>query len=268
LCPNSFTLDDGGTYQSSPSQKFIWKTWNNFWDIVWKEKKRHKKWPLYIVLNGDLGDDNYHPTTQLITKNPGDQVRLAVKALERPIDMADEIIVVRGTEAHVGPSAWIDERIGKDISAAGPPEMNGDINSWFHWMGIIGGVRFDVAHHPGTGHMRPWTKGGDANRLAAMLTYRYTEYNHHMQLEGLPQLELPHIAIRGHNHKASDSADNHPIRAIILPSWQLSTSFGHRLGGDWLPIGGAYVLCEKGQPSVRKFIKMWPVHDYWRATAN
>jgi hypothetical protein len=267
LCPNSFTLDDGGTYYSSPAQKYIWKTWNDYWDVIWKEKKR-RKWPLYIVFNGELGDDNYHPTTQLVTRNPADQERLTLKVIENPVDMADGVIVIRGTEAHSGKSGWMDEAIAQDLETMGPPEMDGEVRSWFHWMGELGGVRFDIAHHPGTGHARPWTKGGDANRLAAMLTYRYTEYNHFMDLDGTPMIKHPHLGIRGHNHKPSDSADNHPVRAIILPSWQLSTAFGHRLGGDWLPIGAAYVLCDNGEPLVQKFIRMWPVHNYWRLPEN
>lgn len=266
VCPPTFTMDDGGTRQASPAQVFINKSWKEFWDEVWKVKKK-KRWPLYVILNGELADSNIHHTTQLISRNSADQFRLAIQVLERPVDMADYLIIIRGTEAHTGASGWMDEKLAQDLEAIGPTRHNGEIRSWFHWLGEIGGVRFDIAHHPGTGHMRPWTKGGDANRLAAMLTYRYVEYNHQMERQKMAdnKLSVPHIGVRGHNHKPSDSADNHPVRAIILPSWQLSTSYGYRLGGDWLPIGGMFVLCDDGEASIRKFSRMWPVGDYWRS---
>jgi hypothetical protein len=267
LSKKSINLDDGGTHRASAAQNFIHDTWVDYWDKVWKQKKkRGAKWPLYVILNGELADDNYHATTQLITKNPADQLRHAVKVLERPIDMADYVFVARGTEAHVGLNAWIDELIARDIGAIGPPELE-DVKSWFHLRVSMGGVPFDVAHHPSTGHRVPWTKGADANRLAASLVHRYAEYNHFMRQQGKPehQQELPQIAIRGHNHRPSDSANNHPVRAIIMPSWQLTNSFGHRLGGDWLPIGGNYFLCKRGEVSARNFYRMWPVADYWRA---
>ena len=267
LSLRSVNLDDGGTYNSSTAQNFIRETWVQFWDAVWKQKKKRKKWPLYVILNGDLADDNYHPTTQLISKNPADQLRHAVKVLERPIDMADYVFVTRGTEAHVGLNSYMDELIAQDIGAIGPPELKGEVRSWFHLRVNIGGVPFDVAHHPSTGHRVPWTKGADANRLAAVLVHRYAEYNHFMSQQGSPEhkQEMPGIALRGHNHRPSDSANNHPVRAIIHPSWQLTNSFGYRLGGDWLPIGGNYFLCRNGEVSVKNFYKMWPVADYWRA---
>lgn len=266
LSQRVFQRDDGDGYQASVAQRFIIKTWEDFWDAVWAQKKKHRKWPLYVILNGELADDNDHKTTQLISKNPADQLRHAAKVLERPVDMADYVFVTRGTEAHVGPNAWMDEKLAQDISiSVGPRDR--EVKSWFHLRLVIGGVPFDIAHHPGTGHMRPWTKGGDANRLAASLVYRYVEYNQYMVKQKMleHQLQMPMIALRGHNHKPSDSANNHPIRAIIQPSWQLSTSFGHRLGGDWLPIGGNYFLCRNGEVSVHNFYRMWPVSDYWRA---
>lgn len=265
LGAKTFTLDDGGTRAASPAQLFIYDTWVDYWDKVWKQKKK-RGWPLYVIFNGELADDNYHHTTQMISKNPADQMRHAMKVLERPLDMADYVFVIRGTEAHTGPSAWMDEKIAQDIKGAIGP-LDGEIKSWWHWRGTIGGVRFDITHHPGTGHRVPWTKGGDANRLAAALIYRYVEYNSYMEKQGTPEYkqEMPHIAIRGHNHRPSDSGTNHVIRGIIQPSWQLSSSFGYRLGGDWLPIGSNYFLCREGEVSVRQHYKMWPVADYWRA---
>jgi hypothetical protein len=58
-----------------------------------------------------------------------------------------------------------------------------------------------------------------------------------------------------------------PIRRgrLILPSWQLSTSYGYRIGGGTLPVGGAYVVCDgRGGFEVVKRFTEWPIATYWK----
>ena len=75
----------------------------------------------------------------------------------------------------------------------------------------------------------------------------------------------PHLLIRGHVHRPGDSYDAYPVRALILPSWQLSTSYGYRIGGGTLPIGGAYVVCDgRGGFEVVKRFTEWPIATYWK----
>ena len=174
---------------------------------------------------------------------------LHMAVLEPLLDIADAVVVTRGTEAHSGIGSVMDEMIAQDIGALADPEAGDGVRSWQRFRATVAGGSFDVAHHPGTGHARPWTRGGDANRLAAMVTYAYAERRQ----------PPPMVTVRGHNHKPSDSADNHPTRAVILPSWQLSTAFGHRLGGDWLPVGAAWWECDGGEYVLRKFYRDWPL---------
>lgn len=249
LMPPIIQLDDGGQVKASKLQRWVWGRWVAFHKEVAAEKAR-LGWPVFVILNGEIADDNHHATTQLITKNPADQLQLAVATLQPLLDVADYIFVTRGTAAHSGPSSAMDEIIAHDIGAIPNKEGN---HSWWNWRGEIAGVRMDVAHHPGTGHARPWTRGADANRLAAMITYRYAER----------EMRIPHLVIRGHNHKYSDSFQNHPCRAVILPSWQLTTDFGHRLGGDWLPVGAAYALCDRGSYDLRVRQYHFPLDKAW-----
>lgn len=252
LCPPVVHLDDGGRYSYSPYQRFIWTHWKAFWGEI-AALRKELGYPVFSVINGELADNNHHATTQLITRNPADQVKAALVACAPLLETSDHVAVIRGTEAHSGPSAAFDEEVAQEMGAVQTPEEN---YSWFHWMADFGGLFLDVAHHPGHGHMRPWTRGGDANRLAADVMYRYAEQG----------MKPPDLVVRGHVHKPVDSYDNHPTRAVVLPSWQLNTAFGYRIGGGWLPIGGAYVvLHEDGEWELVKRFTRWPVkRSIWK----
>ena len=250
LRPPRFVKDDGDTSKASPQQTWIWRHWLAFWQEVGEVKERHDA-RLYAVFNGELADDLNHRSTQLVSRNTTDQLRMAQDTLKPALGIVDYVFVTRGTEAHSGPSACLDERIAEYIGAIPDPYGH---HAWWNFIGDIGGVRFDIAHHSGHGHGRPWTRGGDANRLAADIVYRYAEQN----------VRVPDIVIRGHVHKPVDSYDNHITRAIVHPSWQLTNAFGHKLGGGWLPIGGMYVICNGGGYEVVKRYKRWNVKsDIW-----
>ena len=248
LCPPYFALDDGGSYRASKLQLWIWDHWVSYWKRI-RKVKRKKGWPVVVILNGELVDDLNHRSTQLITKNPSDQLRLSISALEPMLDVVDHLYVTRGTEAHSGLSASLDETIARDLGAIPDDE---DHHARWLLRTEVAGVKWHVAHHPGMGHARPWTRGGDANRIAAQMLFRYAEQ----------ELPLPDIAMFGHTHKKTDSGDNFKVRAIVQPSWQLSNAFGHKLGGDWLHIGASYTLCNKGRYRVVKHYKRPPVAQW------
>lgn len=258
LSPPSFTLDDGGTKYASRYQMWLWEKWTEFWAEVGKEKKRRRA-KLTVVVNGEIVDDNKHSKTQLMTQNRADMMRLAEKIMRPALSVmgrSDNLIVLRGTEAHTGPSANLDEEVARDLGAVPSVVDDGEIvcSSWWNFRGRFNGVLFDIAHHAGTGHRLPWTKGNDANRLAARMVLQSVNFN----------APIPDLVIRGHNHRDSDSFDNQRARAIIMPSWQLGTSFGFRIGGDWLSAGGLYVVCEPGgRYEVHKRYHDWPITDVW-----
>lgn len=256
LCLPRFTLDDGGQYVSSKYQRWIWRKFKEYCLEI-EEVKAALKVPVVTVLNGELVDDNHHKTTQLVTRNPADMLRLSAATLEPILALSDYVHVTRGTEAHSGPSACLDEVVAADISNLVPSlvDREGQPERYSHWhfTAKIGGVLFDIAHHPGTGHRLPWTKGTDAIKLANVI--------------GIQALNLgrpvPDLAIRGHNHKDADSFDNARVRAIIMPSWQMTTSFGYRIGGDPLKIGALYVIVGQGQYEVVKRYWDWPLERPW-----
>ena len=107
-----------------------------------------------LVLNGDIVEkDNKRRTHQIITRNDATLLRIAVSTLKPALEWADAIYVVRGTEAHVGKSAEMEEALAYDIGA----EKDGELHSHWHLRAVAGGVRMDIAHHATMGGM-PWTE--------------------------------------------------------------------------------------------------------------
>lgn len=253
LCPPVVNRDDGGTYRSSKAQRTIWRHWLVYWEDV-AEKREQAGGPLIVILNGELADDNHHSKYQLVDPNPKTQMATAIKALVPMLEILrpeDRIYVTRGTEAHSGPSAWMDDKIGADLGAVASGE---DVHSFWHLRLSIDGVRFDVAHHPPLGPGRvPWTQQLYATRLAAVA------YFDALQAGEKP----PDLYARGHYHLPSDSYDAYPVRALTLPSWQLTTAFGYRIGGGRpYPIGGAIAICDRGRYEVTKRYAKWPLEGY------
>jgi hypothetical protein len=244
-----FLLDEEGQYRAGPPQRWIWKHWLDYWQEVATAKER-TGFPVVAILNGELADDNYHATTQLVTRNNADQIRHSVSVLEPCMAVADYIIVTRGTEAHSKQNATMDELIAEDIGAV--EDKHGHRAMWA-FNGEIAGLNVLATHHPqGGGGGRSWTKDNAANMLAADIMLAYAE-------RGEP---APDLVLTGHIHKPMDSYDTHRTRVIGLPSWQLCTSYGYRIGGGvkpFLPIGGAYIVIQDGHYEVTKCYKDWPM---------
>lgn len=255
LCPPSFTLDDGGTYRASRPQTWIWRQWLSYWQTV-REWRDSLDAPLRIIVNGELGDNNHHHTTQLITRNEADIVRMAAEVMRPATDLlreGDHLFVTRGTEAHSGPSASIDERIAADLGAT-PARDDEPPVSWWQLRAEFDGVTFDVMHHPpGSGGRLPWTRGNFANKLAAIA-----------YMEAGRKEQPPHLLIRGHIHAPADSQDTWPVRAVIAPSWKLKDAYAYRIGGGFLPVGGLIITCHDGGYELRKMLYHWPVERYRR----
>lgn len=241
-------LDDGGYYWPSRVQAWIWRCYQDFIVQTAAVKKRLGV-PLWVLLKGELADLNKHRTTQLITRNEIDVINMAVDCLAPLVGLADYVIVLRGTEAHVGASGWLDEAVARALR----DRILGDrlvddgrtgLASHFVWRGVIGGLRIHAAHHPGASSRTPHTRGNEANRTAARIFYEYSKVNVRQQRAGRELIGWPDLALFGHNHWPADSRDHHPVRAIITPSWQLNTAFGYKLGGDLMPVGGNLIRCK------------------------
>lgn len=234
LLKPGMTRDDGEPVQLNIIQKWLWMSWELCLDSIEKLTTGYHK---NLVLVGDLGDiDNGNRSWQYVTRNPSTVTTYTIELLEPVVAKCDTTFVIRGTEAHVGKSAWLEEEIAKDLDAEPDPERG--TSSWWHLRALFGGVKFDIAHHHSMGNL-PWTYANAANKLAVETMYEYMEWGE----------KPPDIVSRGHQHRFADSGRTYPTRGVFLPAWQFKTSYLHRIGkSNARPhIGAVVFLCDDGQ---------------------
>lgn len=233
LCPPSFELDDGGTYQLNKTQRWMWAYWKECWEEA-EEFTKGAKRSTWIV-NGDALDfDHKGRSSQYVTNNKATVQRMAVEALEPGLEKVDRVYFIRGTDAHTGRDGEMEEQLAQDIDIT---VKNGEVASWYHLQGVICGMRVDVAHHTSMGGLA-WTDKNAANKIAADAIMQYV----------LAGQKFPNLVVRSHVHRHADSHDNYPLRAMILPAWQSMTSYGAKLNPNRLSdIGMVVLLVEDGK---------------------
>jgi hypothetical protein len=229
MCPSEgVTLDDGGTYLPSRLQRAIWDRWEDFWKKV---RAAAVGADLWVGYNGDLVEGVHHNTTQIVTAHPESQAYLTERVFGVPRSLNPaRTYIVRGTEAHVGPSGASEEAFARSLKAEQTPDGRW---SWWHLRLKPHGCLIDLQHHPSTRGSLPWTSQAATQRLAFRIWAEHA----------LRGLEFPRLAIRSHTHVWRDSgSDGCPTRAIITPSWQAKTAHAHKVAADSIAdIGGLIV---------------------------
>lgn len=240
LSPPRIALDDGGAYEASKTQRWLWQCWEAYWKRV-AEVVEQEGADLYTVFNGDLIEGDHHNTSQIASRNPNAQAGIVNAAMAVPLSLkADRIFVIRGTEAHVGQSASGEERIADGLRrdkrpVEGDPETG--TASWWHWRGLIHNTLLDITHHGRTGQ-REHTRGSAAVLHAHDIFLSHTKNGE----------RHPDLCFRGHYHRFNDSYDACPTRVITTGAWQLKTGHVHKVAADSMAdIGGAItIITEKG----------------------
>lgn len=236
LCPPGVNLDDGGTYRPSQAQRWLWRNWLEFWAQAGEIPGRK-----IVVLNGDIAElDTKRRSVQLITANKATIIKMVMTALEPALAIADQVLVIRGTPAHAGKGAWIEETIAADLDNV--IRQDESAASHYHARLIIDGVRLDIAHHAPMGR-QPWARNTGANALASKLLWYYR-----VDMHKAP----PHLAIRAHNHQQAvgyASAGGDTIEVRYMPAWTLATEYTYRAGyeNSLADIGGLVVRISDGR---------------------
>jgi hypothetical protein len=182
---------------------------------------------------------------QLVTLNKATIQRMVIDTLQPLLDHFDKFLILRGTAAHVGKSAWLEEAIAKDLGNL-TIKQDKDIYSWWHYRARCEEVKIDISHHANMGST-PWSKRNAANVLAAKMMWWYqVEMNE----------KAPDLVLRSHNHTRASSGDNYPCFVDYLPAWTTKTEFAYRIGMEEVisDIGGMVYICEDGKFERRKYL--------------
>ncbi len=250
LCAPGCYLDDGQLISLSKGQRWLWDCWI---DLVERAKEIKKRNAVVAFANGDLGEvDRKARSYQLFSGNKQTIKNISCASLEPLMSVVDAAYFIRGTSAHVGKSAYIEELIAADFENAIPFDRKKKIYS--HWSILMDCERvgIDIAHHTTNG-MVPWTAPNAANRLAAQSLFYSAENG----------LRIPDLVIRSHVHHWGDSYDAFKTRAIILPAWTLATEYVHQIKPDALAeIGACLIYFDGGKYEVEK-IKYKPEGKIW-----
>jgi len=241
LSPPEVRLDDGGTHVASPLEAWYWECWLRFWDDTAKMAKDAGARVL-AVCGGDERDGDHHRTTQLWAANEADQDRAVYRVLEVAEPVADEWVFVRGTPAHNGPASASTEVYARTLAGRGwNVRPNGEQFSWWVWTGEENGVRFEVAHAPGTKSWVPHTKAPAAARHAFYTWEEYAE-------DGI---EPPDVVVRHHVHYKAGPGCHMDTCCFIIPPWQAATAHVSSRGivsaRRVRRPGGLRILCENGR---------------------
>ena len=150
-------------------------------------------------------------------------------------EMADRVFVVKGTDAHTGKDGRLENLFAHFLDNAVPDPVE-DNPAWWWVTGKFGGLQVDICHSTTMGG-RPWTEMNGINYLSSDVLQRYAERND----------RPPDLAIRGHVHRHFDTYDNKRVRAITLPCWKLTDSFGHKKNPNRMAhIGAMAFVIENG----------------------
>ena len=239
-------VDDGTRVIPTALQLKLNKMWDAYWRWVDKETAGE---PYAIVVNGDALEGVHHNATTPWSHNLDDQRKACEEILSPIAEKAEgRFYMVRGTEAHTGPSAQNEEQVARNLRAVQNDE--GQHSHWQLWV-RFGGLLVHFAHHIGT-TSSPFAASSGLQRE---MVSGYVE-------SGRWGDEPAAIYVRSHRHFSSEVREpsNHGLTTVVVtPAWQLKTPFGHRAAGRMMqPQIGGILLCVGDQgPYVKS--KIWRI---------
>jgi len=230
LFPSSITLDDGDQHRPSPAQKWMWRNWLFYISKV-KSLAADYDTKYIAVLDGDVIEGNHHRTAQVVSSNETTQMRIAEAVLNPLLQDADQAYFLRGTPAHVGEQARLEEKVAENWTNT---VKDGENFTRWQLMLDVNGTIFDIAHHGSIGRL-PWTKTNSVGKIAVgAIIDAYENFK-----------KIPNVVIRAHFHQYIDSGENfRRIRVIGMPAWQLITGYVNKNNpGAVADIGGLIFVC-------------------------
>ena len=220
LPPEGIDLDEGIHVMPSPMQLKMWAYWRDFWD-VWVPMVT-KKDKFAIVVNGDITDGNHHGSVSQITHNLAIQARIAKAILEPLVERAKGgFYVIRGTEAHTGPSGQTEEQLAQSLGAI--PNDIGQYARYDLWKRIGPNGLVHFLHHIGTTSSNAY----ESSAVMKELTEEFVEAARWGE-------QTPNVIIRSHRHrhiKITIPTKQGDAIGEVTPGWQGKTPFTWKIAG-------------------------------------
>lgn len=238
LCPPSgIELDDGGRYQPSKAQRWLWQCYTDLLHEAQQLATTCDRFMTWYV--GDLVD-KISKGSQIVTyADPA--ICAAGVAIVEPARRISQsgVGIIRGTAAHTGDSGYLEEAIARAVGAKSYPADSALASCWYAKIALQGHV-IDMAHHGKVGGL-PWTR---ANALGGIA---YTALDEAIRSHDT----VPSLVVRAHRHKCADSGTNYPVRVIQLPCFQISSAYANQAAPRQMAdIGGVFVIVEDGKLDV------------------
>ena len=238
LLPPGLVLGDPAReLRLNRAQAWIWEWWQVFFGKVIAA-------PFDLVLNGDQIEGMHHRTTQVVDPDPGVHVAIAEHALAPLAERAGAVWVVRGTEAHTGPSS----EAGLSVKLGGVPDPFTRMPVWDVLELTYCGVPCMFFHHMPTS-VRKWT---ESTGLGIMLAQA--------QLGAVRAGKVPpRVLGMAHRHTYGLYEDAAAL-AFANPSWQLKSRYGNKVAPASECQVGAVILdwtdrADGELPDVRRYVR-------------
>lgn len=242
-CPPKVRLDDGGIYEASPLQNWLREQRESYWKAIAALRQAHKA-DLWYICVGDATEGNHHNSTQAVSGNPEAQAYILDQLMKPMLALSpSRKFIIRGTEAHVGPSGASEEALARTIKA----ERDTSSGNWSWWeLDLdVHGTRHHFAHHGKVGGRINIRR----NVVMASAWELFDEY-------ASRGWRHPDVAWRGHRHLFADSHDAAPVRVIQTPAWQAKTAFAYKVAANNISDMGAMscLVMPDGTMTIRKHL--------------
>lgn len=217
LAPEGAVLDGGLEVKPSRLQLKVWELWTEFWD-VWVPKVTRGE-PYVVVINGDSLDGVHHNSTTQVSHDLNDQANIAADILRPVAERAEAFYMIRGTEAHGGPSGVEEERLAKSLGAVRTNYQHATHELWLE----VGNCLVHFLHTIGTTGSAAYESSGPQKELINA----YAE-------SGQWGRRPPNVVVRSHRHRHIEirvpTSLGYGI-VFVTCGWQLKTPFAYKIAG-------------------------------------
>jgi hypothetical protein len=225
--------DEAQIIEASAASRWVYDNWLDYWDYVKQlagvvgRKRKHRIITIHL---GDMVEGVHHEQKQMLT-DTGDQIDMAAEIMTQVANLSDGgVFACHGTPSHAGglyeAERAVAQRAGFRMLE---PELHLDIDGLIVW-----------AFHHGLAGKQDWTSS--AAKMSTMSRLYAQDLNE----------PPPDFVFAGHHHVIDDSGVKLRTRALTCPSWQLKTTFGHKVASNRRSDIGGLVILPGGQLDTTK----------------